>query len=193
MKIFAVGRNYADHAKEMNSPVPTEPVIFMKPAEALLKPGQPFTYPPFSKDIHYEAELVLRVGKRLPFDAISVGIDFTARDLQAKQKEKGLPWEIAKSFNGSAACGEFVVVKKLSQDNPLRFWMTKNGEICQAGDTSQMLFTFETILDYLKQFFTLEPGDLVFTGTPSGVGPVNIGDYYEGFLEGARVMDCLIG
>jgi 2-keto-4-pentenoate hydratase/2-oxohepta-3-ene-1,7-dioic acid hydratase in catechol pathway len=194
MKIFCVGRNYAEHAKELNNAIPDAPVIFMKPQSALLTDNRDFYYPNFTKDLHYECELVLRIcknGKSIGekfaasyYDAITVGIDFTARDLQQHQKEKGLPWEIAKAFDASAVIGSWVKVDQDQKNNPLEFDLYQNGQQVQHGNTSHLLFSFNAIIVYISQFFSLNTGDLIFTGTPSGVGPVQIGDTLQANLMG---------
>jgi 2-keto-4-pentenoate hydratase/2-oxohepta-3-ene-1,7-dioic acid hydratase in catechol pathway len=199
MKIFAIGRNYAEHAKELGNEIPDAPVIFMKPDTALLGVGEPFVYPEFSSDIHYEVEVVLRVskpGKRVAiddaaayYDAISIGIDFTARDLQSKCKAKGLPWEIAKSFDGSASIGEFVPVPAESDYD---FSLQINGEVKQAGNSRDMLHGCNSVIHHVSQYFTLSPGDLIYTGTPAGVGPVHRGDLLEGYLGETKLMNCVI-
>ena len=200
MRIFAVGRNYAEHIKELNNERPDEPVIFTKPDTAILRNGNPFYYPEFSKDIHHEVELVLRVckeGKNIQekfagkyFDAIGIGIDFTARDLQQKAKEKGLPWDIAKGFNGSAPLSEkFIPVAEFKNLKDINFSLTINGGIRQQGNTSLMIFSFEYVISYLSKFFTLRTGDLIFTGTPKGVGPVQPGDTLSAFIENEKLLE----
>lgn len=199
MKIFAIGRNYAEHARELGNEVPEAPVIFMKPDTALLTAFEPFCYPSFSDDIHYEVEIVLRIaqkGRKIQesrarefYDAVTVGIDFTARDLQAKCKAKGLPWEIAKSFDGSAAVGTFISVPS---EKHFSFSLNKNGAVCQQGSTGDMLHPFDSIVVAISEYFTVMPGDLVFTGTPSGVGPVAKGDLFEGFIGDQRLLACQI-
>lgn len=200
MRIFAVGRNYAEHIKELNNERPDEPVIFTKPDTALLRNQTPFYYPEFSRDIHHEVELVLRIckeGKNIQekyagkyFDAIAVGIDFTARDLQQKAKEKGLPWDIAKGFNGSAPVSEkFIPVSEFKNLKEINFSLTINGEIRQQGNTSLMIFSFDYIISYLSKFFTLRTGDLIFTGTPKGVGPVRVGDTLSAFIENEKLLE----
>ncbi len=200
MKIFCVGRNYALHARELNNEVPTEPVIFMKPATALLKDGADFFYPDFSSSIHYECELVLRIskhGKHVQekfahkyFDALTVGIDFTARDIQAKLKDKGLPWEIAKAFDGSAVAGKFIDISNFSNSDSILFSLKKNGVLVQQGNSDDMIFSFKRIISYVSSFFTLQKGDLIYTGTPAGVGEVQKGDLLEGFIREEKVMEC---
>lgn len=193
MKIICIGRNYADHAKEMKSEVPTKPVVFMKPDTALLAKRNPFFLPDYSNDVHHELELVVRinrVGKSIEeqfahryYDEVSVGIDFTARDIQKECKEKGLPWERAKAFDGSAPVGNFITLPKDKDIQDLKLSMTKNGEVVQSGSTKDMIFTVDQLISYVSQFITLKIGDLLFTGTPAGVGPVAIGDTLECFLE----------
>lgn len=199
MKIFCIGRNYADHAKELNNEVPAEPVLFMKPPTALIKGKQPFYYPEFSKDIHYEGELVLKIcknGKHIAekfahkyYEEITFGIDFTARDVQKRLKEKGLPWEIAKGFDGAAAIGEFTSV---DFTNPIQLETHKNGAVVQQGTTGDMIFSFNNLITYISSYFTLQKGDLIFTGTPAGVGPVKIGDRLEGYVNGRKLLECHI-
>ncbi len=198
MRIFAIGRNYAEHIAELKNERPDEPVIFTKPDTALLRNNEPFYYPDFTKDIHHEVEIVLKVckeGKYIQekfahkyFDEIGLGIDFTARDLQQKAKEKGLPWAIAKGFNGSAPVSDFVP-KATFDMGDLGFSLKVNGELKQEGNTRMMLFSFDFIISYLSRFFTLRTGDLIFTGTPKGVGPVTPGDRLEGFLEDKKLLD----
>jgi len=199
MKIFAIGRNYAEHARELGNEIPEAPVVFMKPDTALLGVGDPFLYPEFSSDIHFEVEVVLRVSRlgrnisveeaRDYYDAVTVGIDFTARDLQSKCKAKGLPWEIAKSFDGSAAIGEWVPVPA---GHDFSFSLTINGNIRQEGNTRDMLHGVSSLIHHISQYFTLAPDDMIFTGTPSGVGPVTRGDVLEGFLGEAKLFTCEI-
>ena len=202
MKIFCIGRNYSEHTKELNNETPESPVVFMKPATALLKDNQPFFYPEWTKDLHYETELVLRVckqGKYIKekfastyYDQIGLGIDFTARDLQAYQKSKGLPWEIAKAFDNSAVISPLKNIESFNKENAVTFSMKKNGKEVQRGNSTQMLYSFDTIIVYISQFFTLQQGDLIYTGTPAGVGAVQIGDKLEGFLEEEKVFECEI-
>jgi acylpyruvate hydrolase len=202
MKIICIGRNYAEHAKELNNNVPTEPIIFMKPKTALLLDGKPLFYPEFSTDLHYECELVIRLSKngkhiqekfaRKYYNAISLGIDFTARDLQQKLKEKGLPWELAKAFDGSAAVGDFVALGDEQNIQDIRFELKINGETKQLGHTADMIFSVDKIIAYVSQFITLNIGDLIFTGTPSGVGAVHVNDEITANLEGTAVLACSI-
>jgi 2-keto-4-pentenoate hydratase/2-oxohepta-3-ene-1,7-dioic acid hydratase in catechol pathway len=201
MKIFCIGRNYADHAKELNNTVPSEPMIFMKPATALVKDDAPFYHPDFSEDVHYEGEIVLRIGKNgkniqesyaLDYiSAITIGIDFTARDLQNKCKEKGHPWEIAKAFDHSAPVGKWLDFQAFSGKD-IQFGLQKNGEWVQQGDTKDLIFSFEILMAHLSTFFTLQQGDLIFTGTPAGVGKINIGDSFDGFISGQKLLHCAI-
>lgn len=191
MKIICIGRNYAEHAKELNNPVPSRPVVFMKPPSALLINNRPFYYPNFTKDLHYELEVVLKVGKNGRhvqkefaadyFQEIGLGIDFTARDLQSQLKQKGHPWEIAKAFDHSAVISPFVPIERVNR-SAIEFQLKKNGEIAQHGNTKDLIFSFEDIIVYVSQFFKLQMGDLIYTGTPAGVGPVAIGDKLEGLL-----------
>lgn len=200
MKIIAIGRNYADHAKELNNPLPAEPVIFLKPDTALLKENKPFYHPSFSKDIHHEVELVLKIGKEgkniaPKFAAnyiaeIGIGIDFTARDIQQRQKEKGLPWELAKAFDNSAPIGTFKPLSAFPDTRNISFSLKKNGNEVQKGNTSLMLFPFEEIISFVSSYFTLKKGDLIFTGTPAGVSQVHIGDHLQAFIENELLLEC---
>jgi 2-keto-4-pentenoate hydratase/2-oxohepta-3-ene-1,7-dioic acid hydratase in catechol pathway len=202
MKIFCVGRNYADHAKELGNAVPEEPVIFMKPKTALLPPNSPFYYPEFSNELHYEVELVLRIsknGKYVPedqankyYDAISVGIDFTARDIQANLKKKGLPWEKAKAWDNSAIIGDWVMLTDEMLTAPILFSLTKNTEQVQMGDTKDMIFSFDHIVSHISQYFSLNIGDMIYTGTPAGVGECVVGDQLEGYLETKKLFELEI-
>lgn len=199
MKIFCIGRNYSEHAKELNNALPEAPVVFMKPPTALLK-GNEFYLPEFSSDMHYECELVYRIGKNGKhiaaafankyIDAVTVGIDFTARDLQSEQKKKGLPWEIAKAFDNSAVTGHFTPLN--NSDEPLQFSMQKNGTTVQSGISTDMLYSVPLIIEYISKFFTLQQGDLLFTGTPAGVGAVAIGDKLTGFLGAEKRFEIEI-
>jgi acylpyruvate hydrolase len=200
MRIFAIGRNYADHIKELNNERPDEPVIFTKPDTAVLRNNAPFYYPDFSKDVHYEVELILRIckeGKNIDekfahkyYDSIGIGIDFTARDLQQKAKEKGLPWDIAKGFNGSAPISDkFISTSDFADLKNINFSLQVDGELKQQGNTSLMLFNFEYTIAYLSKFFTLRTGDLIFTGTPKGVGPVTIGNRLSAFIENEKLLE----
>ena len=200
MRIFAIGRNYAEHIKELNNERPDEPVIFTKPDTAILKNNSPFYYPDFSKDIHHEVELVLKIskeGKNIDeqfahkyFDSIGIGIDFTARDLQSKAKEKGLPWDIAKGFNGSAPISDkFIPVNQFADLTNINFKLEIDGQLKQQGNTSLMLFSVGYIISYLSKFFTLKTGDLIFTGTPKGVGPVAIGNKLSAYIEDEKLLE----
>ena len=198
MKIICIGRNYAAHIEELKNEKPGKPVVFLKPDTALIKGGAPFYYPDFSSNIHHEIELVLKISKEGKyiqpqfahryFEEIGLGIDFTARDLQDQCKAKGLPWEIAKAFNGSAPIGEFKSVAELGDLNNIDFQLEINGELRQKGNTSLMLFDFATIISYVSQFFTLKKGDLIYTGTPAGVGPVQTGDELIGFIGNEKML-----
>jgi 2-keto-4-pentenoate hydratase/2-oxohepta-3-ene-1,7-dioic acid hydratase in catechol pathway len=199
MKIICIGRNYAEHAKEMKSEVPAEPIYFMKPDTALLRDGEPFYYPAFTKELHHEIELVLKINKagrhieekfaHKYYDEIGLGIDFTARDLQQICKEKGLPWEKAKAFDGSAPLGNFIKKEAISDLNNISFELKINGGTRQSGNTKDLLFSFDQVIAYVSQFVTLKTGDLIYTGTPSGVGPVKIGDTLQGFLAGEKLLE----
>lgn len=199
MKILAIGRNYVNHAKELNNPVPKEPVVFSMPDSALLKNNNDFYYPEFSKDIHHELEVVVkinRVGKNIPiefahryYEEIGLGIDFTARDIQAECKKKGLPWEKAKAFDGAAPISKFIPKEKFKDVNALNFHLDINGERAQTGNTENMIFSIDYLISYLSQFFTLKIGDMIYTGTPEGVGPVKIGDHLVAVLEGEKLLD----
>ncbi len=199
MKILCVGRNYSEHAKELGNAVPENPVIFSKPDTALLKNGEPFYLPSFSNDVHHEIELVIKinkVGKKIQekfarnyFSEIGLGIDFTARDKQNELKAKGLPWELAKAFDGSAPIGNFINIENIDLKN-IDFSLQKNGQLVQQGNTSQMIFSFEQIVSFVSQYFTLKVGDLIYTGTPAGVGQVNIGDQLEGFIGNESMLIC---
>jgi acylpyruvate hydrolase len=203
MKIICIGRNYAAHAAELNNNIPTTPVMFMKPQTALLKNDNDFYYPSFTEDIHYECEVVLRVsksGKHIEpqfaykyIDAYTLGIDFTARDIQDQQKQAGLPWEIAKAFDNSAVIGN--VWKELNKENfntPIQFVFKQNEEVMQQGNTSDMLFDFSKIISVASSYFTLQQGDLIFTGTPQGVGAIGIGDKLQGFLGDELIFTTLV-
>lgn len=198
MKIICIGRNYLAHVAELDHELPSEPLFFMKPASALLLPHNPFFYPDFSKEIHYETELVIRIckpGRSIEekfahkyYDAITVGIDFTARDLQRRCIEKGHPWEIAKAFDNSAPIGEFRKIDTLKNSDEIYFGMKLNDEWVQQGNSRDMIFSFDKIVSYVSQFVTLKEGDYIFTGTPRGVGEVHVGDKLELFLENESVF-----
>jgi len=199
MKIIAIGRNYAEHAKELNNPVPTTPVIFLKPDTAVLKDNKPFYLPDFSDDVHYELEVVLKIckeGKHIAekfaanyYDEVGLGIDFTARDIQTKHKEKGLPWELAKAFDNSAPISLFTPKSDFEDLYNLNFELKINGESRQVGHTKDLLFSFEKIISFVSQYITLKKGDLIFTGTPQGVGKINKGDKLEAWLEGKQLLN----
>jgi 2-keto-4-pentenoate hydratase/2-oxohepta-3-ene-1,7-dioic acid hydratase in catechol pathway len=199
MKIICIGRNYAEHAKELNNAVSASPVVFLKPKSSLLQ-GTTFYYPEFTKDLHYECEVVVKIcknGKHIKekfaknyYQQITVGIDFTARDLQQQQKEKGLPWEIAKAFDGSAVVGKFIDIPADVQ--AINFSLHKNNLLVQEGHTKDMLFTIDHIIAYVSQFFSLHTGDLIFTGTPAGVGTVAIGDQLKGAIEQEPLFEMQI-
>ncbi len=202
MKIICIGRNYADHAKEMKSEVPKEPVFFMKPDSAILQRGKAFFIPDFTNDVHHELEIVVkinRLGKNIEerfahryYDEVSLGIDFTARDVQAECKKKGLPWEKAKAFDGSAPVGSWKKKAELGDEESWMLELKKNGETVQKASASDMLFSVDSIISYVSQYVTLKIGDLIFTGTPSGVGPVAIGDQLEGFLNEEKLIQVRI-
>jgi len=199
MKIICIGRNYVAHARELNNEVPDKPVFFMKPDSALVTANRPFFYPEFSKDVHHELEVVIRInrlGRSIEeryadryYNELALGVDFTARDLQSEMKKKGLPWEIAKGFDYSAPTSEFFPVAKYKDLHNLSFKLDLNGRTVQDGNTSLMIFSFEKIISYVSRFMTLKTGDLIFTGTPAGVGPVVINDRLEAYLEGEKLMD----
>ncbi len=200
MKIICIGRNYSEHVRELNNELPDEPVVFMKTDSALLRNNEAFYIPDFSQDVHYECELIVRItrlGKNIErrfasryYDEIGLGIDFTARDLQNKLKEKGLPWEKAKAFDRSAVISSgFLAKNELPDLNSIKFQLKKNGQLVQNGDSAYMLFPIDELISQVSKYFTLKIGDLIYTGTPAGVGPVAIGDRLEGFLEGKKMFD----
>ena len=198
MKIICIGRNYAEHAKELGNATPTEPVFFLKPDTAISPKGHPFFIPDFTHNVHYEVEVVIRInrlGKHIEerfahnyYSEIGLGIDFTARDVQEEVKAKGLPWEKAKGFDGSAVISRQFISKDDLNLSDLNFSLTKNGETVQSGNTKDMLFYFDNIIAYISQFYTLKIGDLIYTGTPSGIGPVKSGDILEGFIENEKMF-----
>lgn len=202
MKIFCIGRNYVAHAKELGNDVPDEPVIFMKPKSALLQTHTPFYYPEFTNELHYECELVLRIcknGKYIQdryaskyYDAVTVGIDFTARDIQNELKEKGLPWEKAKAWDNSAVIGKWVNMADLKNKKDIHFKMLKNKEQVQEGNSGNMIFNFDSIVAHISNYFSVNIGDLIFTGTPAGVGECVVGDELVGFLEDAEMFNIEI-
>lgn len=199
MKIIAIGRNYAEHAKELNNPIPDSPVIFLKPDTAALKDNKPFYIPDFSSDIHYELEVVLKIskeGKHISekfahkyYEEIGLGIDFTARDIQTAHKAKGLPWELAKAFDNSAAISSFVPKTEFENIYDLPFELKINGSSRQNGNTKRMIFSYEKIIAFVSRYITLKKGDLIFTGTPEGVGQVHQGDKLEAWLQGKQLLD----
>lgn len=202
MKIFCIGRNYVEHAKELGNEVPDEPVIFMKPKSALLQSHTPFYYPEFSNELHYEAELVLRVSKNGKYinerqaskyyNGITVGIDFTARDIQGELKKKGLPWEKAKAWDNSAVIGKWKEIIPEMLKKPISFSLNKNGENVQKGITTDMIFSFDQIVTNISNYFSLNIGDLIYTGTPAGVGECVVGDVFEGYFEQQRMFELEI-
>ncbi|MBN1199412.1 MAG: fumarylacetoacetate hydrolase family protein [Bacteroidales bacterium] len=202
MKIICIGRNYHAHIKELGNEIPAEPVFFIKPDTSLLLRNRPFFYPGFSSDIHYEAELVLKickVGKNIQprfahtyYDKIGLGIDFTARDIQDRAKKAGLPWFTAKGFDQSAPVSQFIPKTGFPDLKNIQFSLNLNGKPVQQGNTSLMIYSFDEIIEYASRFVTLRTGDLIFTGTPSGVGSVRIGDLLEGFIEGKPILKCAI-
>ncbi|MGB2483581.1 MAG: fumarylacetoacetate hydrolase family protein [Flavobacteriaceae bacterium] len=202
MKIICIGRNYKNHVNELNNIVPTEPIIFLKPDTSIILKKQPFFIPDFSNDIHYEVEVIVkinRVGKYISkefahkyYDKIGLGIDFTARDIQQNQKQFGLPWEKAKAFDGSALIGKWVNKTSFDDINDINFSLMKNNELVQQGNTSQMLWDIDSIIAYVSSFFTLKIGDIIFTGTPAGVGAVKENDKLKGFINGDEFFDLKI-
>ena len=202
MKVICIGRNYAAHAAELGNDVPAEPVVFLKPGTALTTGGKPFFYPDFSTDVHFECELVLRVcrnGKAIEerfahryYDRVGLGIDFTARDIQTACRAAGLPWEKAKAFDGSAVVGDFVDVAELTDPDDIAFELAVDGEVRQRGRSSLMVFGFDRVIAEVSRYFRLQEGDLIFTGTPAGVGPVQRGQHLTGRLEGRSLLSCRI-
>lgn len=202
MKIFCIGRNYAEHARELGNEIPEEPVVFLKPKSALLKPHLPFYYPEFTNELHYEAELVIRVAKNgryinrryahQYYDAITLGIDFTARDIQNELKSKGLPWEKAKAWDNSAVIGNWRSIGDFVNRKEIKFGLYKNGELVQHSHSGKMIHSFENILVNISKYFTLNIGDVIFTGTPEGVGEVLPGDELEGIVEDESVFNLTI-
>lgn len=202
MKIIAIGRNYIEHARELNNAIPSAPVIFMKPDTALLTDNKPFYHPDFSEDIHHEIELVLKIskeGKHIAekhagnyFEEIGLGIDFTARDIQQKHKEKGLPWELAKAFDNSAPISKFIPKTTFESLDTIGFKLEINDTLVQQGDSKDMIFPFGSIIAFVSKYITLKKGDLIFTGTPQGVGKINTGDQLRGYLEDTLLLDFSI-
>lgn len=199
MKLICIGRNYVDHINELNNERPSEPVVFIKPDSAVLPKEQDFYIPEFSNDVHYEVEVLVKikkVGKHIApefahkyYDEIGLGIDFTARDLQSKLKEKGLPWEKAKGFDGAAVVGQWLPKTKFEDLNNLNFSLSKNGDLVQDGNTSLMLWKIDEIIAHVSTYFMLKKGDIIFTGTPAGVGKVSPNDYLVGALEGEKIFE----
>jgi len=202
MKIFAIGQNYVEHNKELNSKNPIEPVVFMKPDTSLLKNNKPFYIPDFTNELHYETELIIkfnRLGKNIDsifanryYAEIGLGIDFTARDLQRKLKAEGKPWEISKAFDNSAVIGNFLPVTELGDVQNIQFRLDLNGKTVQNGNSSDMIFQINELVAYVSRFFTIKIGDLLFTGTPVGVGKVEVGDRLEGYIFNNKMFDFLI-
>ncbi|PID94538.1 MAG: 2-hydroxyhepta-2,4-diene-1,7-dioate isomerase [Bacteroidetes bacterium] len=202
MKIICIGRNYALHNEEMKNPKGEKPIFFLKPETSLLLRNRPFYYPDYSRNIHHEAELVIRIGKngkhirkefaKSYYTEIALGLDLTARDLQAECKKKGLPWEIAKGFDASAPLSDFIPLSSLPNRENISFSLLKNGQVVQQGASKEMIFSFEEIIVHVSRYITLKMGDLIFTGTPAGVGPIAIGDRYEGYIEGQKMLSLLI-
>lgn len=202
MKILCIGLNYMDHIKEMNNPIPEVPVFFLKPDTSLIRNNNPFFYPEFTNDLQYELEIVLKVnrlGRNISekfahryFNEIGLGIDFTARDLQRFCKDKGMPWEMAKAFDGSAPISDFIPKDQFENINNIQFKLEKNDELVQNGNTKNMVFNFDQIISYVSKFITLRTGDLIFTGTPVGVGPVKIGDRLKAYLGDKQMLDFFI-
>jgi len=202
MKIICIGRNYSDHVKELNSETPSEPVYFLKPDSSLLINNKPFFLPGFSKEMHHELEVVLqisRLGKNIDrkfahryYNKLTLGIDFTARDLQRECIKKGLPWEISKGFDNSAVVGSFIDIDVITDKSSINFYLEKNGIKVQEGNTSNMIFSFDKIISYVSGYMTLKTGDLIFTGTPSGIGEVQVNDHLTAFLEGRNVLDFYV-
>ena len=202
MKIICIGRNYLDHARELKNAVPETPVFFMKPDSALVIKNRPFFYPDFSENVHHELEIVIkinRLGRSIAknyahryYSEIGLGVDFTARDLQSEAKKKGLPWEIAKGFDYSAPVSKFIPLKNFDDVQNISFRLDLNGETVQSGSTKDMIFTVNELISYVSQFMTLKTGDLLFTGTPAGVGPVKINDRLEGYIGDDKLLDFLV-
>lgn len=202
MKILCIGRNYVKHIEELNNQVPSEPVIFAKTDSALLLKNKPFFIPDFAKEFHHEAELVVKInrtGKNIAaqfahryYNEVALGIDFTARDLQSELKSKGLPWEKAKAFDGSAVLSRFISKEKFADVQNINFHLERNGETVQQGNTGHMIFPIDQIIEHVSQYFTLKIGDLIYTGTPAGVGPVAINDRLKGYIEDELMFDFLV-
>lgn len=200
MKIICIGRNYSDHVRELQNEIPQEPVFFLKPDTALVTRNRPFFYPEFSTEIHYEVEIVFRickVGKYIQekfahtyYNEIAIGLDMTARDLQREAQKNGLPWEKTKGFDCSAPISSFVPISEFPDLKNLNFSLKKNGETVQSGNTSKMIFSIDKIIAHISQFITLKTGDIIFTGTPAGIGPVQIGDKLTAYIEGKKMLSC---
>ena len=202
MKIICIGRNYREHAREFNNPIPLKPVFFLKPDSSIIKNNKPFFYPDFSQEIHHEIELVLKIGRlgkgieekfaHRYYDEIGLGIDFTARDLQKECKEKGLPWEISKAFEGSAPLGKFLPKDHFTDLSNIDFHLDINGESVQKGNSADLIFSFDFLISYVSKFFPLKNGDLIFTGTPAGVGPVKRDDHLEAYAGNEKLLDFYV-
>lgn len=202
MRLFCIGRNYAEHARELGNKLPDKPVLFMKPDTAIVRERMPFFLPDFSKEMNYETEIVLKIAKngkaieerfaKKYYNELTVGIDFTARDLQNDLKAKGLPWEISKAFDGSAVIGKFLPKEKFEDVYNINFSLQNHGTLLQKGNTKDLIFSFEKIISYISQFFLLREGDLIYTGTPAGVGNVKIGDVLDGFIEDKKLFTCRV-
>ena len=202
MKLICIGRNYTDHIKELENEKPTDPVVFLKPDTAILLKKQPFFIPDFSNDVHYEVEILVKinkVGKHIAkkfahkyYDEIGLGIDFTARDLQSKLKAKGLPWEKAKSFDGAAVIGKWLPKSEIENVNDINFSLKKNEEVVQSANTELMLWKIDELIEYVSKYFTLKIGDIIFTGTPAGVGKVNVNDQLRGYIENKELFSIKV-
>ena len=202
MKLICIGRNYTEHIKELKNEKPTDPVVFLKPDTAILLKKQPFFIPDFSDDVHYEVEVLVkinRVGKYIDrkfankyYNEIGLGIDFTARDLQSQLKAKGLPWEKAKSFDGAAVIGDWMPKKEIKDVDNIQFSLKKNDEIVQNGNSSHMLWKIDELIEYVSKYFTLKIGDIIFTGTPAGVGKVIANDKLKGFIEEKEMFSITV-
>ena len=202
MKIICIGRNYVEHARELNNPLPRVPVFFMKQESCIVRNNKPFFYPDFSKNVHYEVEIVFKIGKvgkkiekqfaSRYYSEVGLGIDFTARDLQENARKEGLPWEIAKAFDYSAPLSRFIPKKEFQDINNIRFHLDINGKTVQKAGTNDMIFPIDELISYVSQFITLKTGDILFTGTPTGVGPVQIGDHLEGYIEDRKMLDFYV-
>jgi 2-keto-4-pentenoate hydratase/2-oxohepta-3-ene-1,7-dioic acid hydratase in catechol pathway len=202
MKVICIGRNYAEHAKELKNPIPKVPVFFMKHESCIVRNNKPFYYPDFSRNIHYEAEIVFKIGKAGKkiekkfasryYSEIGMGIDFTARDLQEEARKAGLPWEICKAFDNSAPLSRFIQKKEFPDTSDIHFRLDLNGKTVQQASTRDMIFSIEDLISYVSGFITLKTGDIIFTGTPSGVGPVKIGDHLEGYIGERKMLNFFV-